>query len=55
MVYEAVSQTLGLDSSTVSSFDLMLVTREGIPRAAIDALANSLCLSVSELSDISRR
>ncbi len=50
MVYQAVSQTLGLDSPTISSFDLMMLTRQGIPRAAIDALANSLHLSVSELT-----
>ncbi len=50
MVYQAVSQTLGLDSPTVSNFDLMMLTREGVPRAAIDALANSLHLSVSELT-----
>jgi putative toxin-antitoxin system antitoxin component (TIGR02293 family) len=50
MVYQAVGETLGLNSSTVSSFDLMALTREGIPRKTIDALANSLHLSVSELA-----
>ena len=50
MVYQAVSQTLGLDSPTESSYDLMMLTRQGIPRAAIDSLANSLHLSVSELT-----
>ncbi|MGB5713941.1 MAG: antitoxin Xre-like helix-turn-helix domain-containing protein [Waterburya sp.] len=50
MVYQVVGQTLGLDSPTVSNFDLMMLTREGVPRAAIDALANSLHLSVSELT-----
>ncbi|WP_171815487.1 hypothetical protein [Stanieria cyanosphaera] len=46
MVYQAVGQTLGLDSPTISNFDLMMLTRQGVPRAAIDALANSLHLSV---------
>ncbi len=50
MVYQAVSQTLGLNSPTVTSYDLMMLTRQGIPRAAIDSLANSLHLSVTELA-----
>ncbi|MGK7952337.1 MAG: antitoxin Xre-like helix-turn-helix domain-containing protein [Xenococcaceae cyanobacterium] len=50
MVYQAVGQTLGLDSPTVSNFDLMMLTRKGVPRAAIDALANSLHLSVADLT-----
>ena len=50
MVYQAVGETLGLNSETVSSFDLMALTREGIPRKTIDALADLLHLSVSELA-----
>lgn len=50
MVYQAVGETLGLNSKTVSSFDLMALTREGIPRNTVDALADSLGLSVAELA-----
>ena len=33
MVYQAVGETLGLSSKTVSSFDLMALTREAfLPR-----------------------
>lgn len=50
MIYQAISQTLGLDSSTISSFDLVVLTRKGIPRSAIDALAKTLHLSISKLT-----
>ena len=50
MVYQVVGQTLGLNSPTVSNFDLMMLTRQGVPRVAIDALANSLHLSILELT-----
>lgn len=50
MVYQTVSQTLGLNSPTVSGFELMELTRRGIPRATINALANSLHLSVADLT-----
>ena len=50
MVYQAVGETLGLNSNPVSGFDLMMLTREGIPRKTINALADSLHLSVIELA-----
>lgn len=50
MVYQAISQTLSLDAPIIDSFDLVRLTRKGIPRSAIDALAKSLHLSISELT-----
>jgi putative toxin-antitoxin system antitoxin component (TIGR02293 family) len=50
MTYQAVARTLGLNKPTDTSFDLIELTREGIPRSAIDALANSLKISIPDLT-----
>lgn len=36
VVYQAVGQALGLDFPTVSNFDLMMLTREGVRIIGID-------------------
>lgn len=50
MIYQTVAQTLGLNKPTDTTFDLIGLTREGIPRSAIDALANSLQISIPDLT-----
>lgn len=51
MIYQTVAQTLGLNKSTDTILDLIGLTREGVPKSAINALANSLQISISDLTN----
>jgi putative toxin-antitoxin system antitoxin component (TIGR02293 family) len=50
MVYQTVAQALGLNKPADTTLELIGLTREGIPRSAIDTLASSLQISIPDLT-----
>ncbi len=50
MEYQSIKQTLGLKHSTQTPFDLVEITRNGLPKNAIDALATCLHITIPELT-----
>ena len=50
MTYQDVVRSIGLNIITRTPLELVRVARQGIPRKAVDTLANNLNMTVSELS-----
>ncbi|MEY2858899.1 MAG: hypothetical protein RLZZ74_3212 [Cyanobacteriota bacterium] len=50
MVYQTVAQALGLNKPADTTLELIGLTREGIPRSAINTLASSLHISIPDLT-----
>ncbi|MDO3376855.1 type II RES/Xre toxin-antitoxin system antitoxin [Geoalkalibacter halelectricus] len=52
MTGQAIAKTLGLDEQGESPMALVEIVRRGLPREALEALASSLRVSLSDLAEI---